>query len=158
MSEDLMLSEVQQFVKGLREMADFYEKYQGTPLPPTFLRYLGIYGSASPAQLVQIAKAQGAVKTEKEYSGDLFTLRKLFSGGLGLTFTLGREQVCTKRVTGTREVPETIVPAQVVAAHTEEVVEWDCHPLLAPPEPKELPADTTPVLEGELVETEDIPF
>lgn len=154
---DILLSEVQQFIQGLRELADFYERYQGTPLPPTYLRYFGIYGDASPAQLVQIAKAPGATKTEKEYSGRDFRLKKIFSGEVVLSFSLNREQVCSKRVTGTREVPETVIPAKVVAAHTEEIVEWDCHPLLSPPAPKEIPAHTTPVLEGELIETE-IPF
>ena len=41
-----------------------------------------------------------------------------------LNYFCKREAVCTKRVVGTKEVPEQVIPAR-----TEEVVEWDCTPV-----------------------------
>lgn len=43
-----------------------------------------------------------------------------------LDFNWPRREVCTRRVVGTEDVPEQVTPA-----HTREIVEWDCHPLLA---------------------------
>jgi hypothetical protein len=159
-SDNILMSEVQRFVKGLRELADFYETYQGTPLPNEYNRNSSIHG-CSPAQLVQIAKARGG-RTKKEYHGEAFVLQKEFSGGISLDFWITRDQVCERVVTGTREVPETIepekiVPAKVIPAHVEETVEWRCHPLLAPPEPKTLTDRTAPD-DAAVMEAEDIPF
>jgi len=62
----------------------------------------------------------------KSYSDDLFMLSRRF-GPVLLRFGMWRSTVCTRRVVAVEEVPEA-----VVAAHTREVIEWDCHPLLAP--------------------------
>ena len=43
-----------------------------------------------------------------------------------LTIGFFRSLLCTRRVVGTRTIPEKVIPA-----HTEEIVEWDCEPILA---------------------------
>lgn len=146
----ISMSEAQQFAAGLRELAEMYETYPGMPVPNP---YLFCYG-ASPRQLVEIARAQGAQETKKDYSGETFTLIKQFTGRLQVRFSISREQVCRKVVKGTREVPETVEPAKTIPAHTEEIVEWECHPLLAPPEPERLAAR----VESEVIEGEEVPF
>lgn len=132
-------TEAQKFADGLRQLAAMIETYPGMPLPSP---YLFVYG-ASPAQLVEIARARGANDTRKEYAGETFTLIKEFEGGIQVHFSINREQVCRRVVKEVIEVPETIepeqvIPARVIAAHTCEVVEWECHPLLAPPEKRQL--------------------
>jgi hypothetical protein len=147
------MSETQRFAAGLRELATMYETYPGMPLPNP---YLFSYG-ASPQQLVELAKAQGARETKKEYSGEQFVLVKEFSGDLQVRFSITREQVCRKVVREIIEVPETIepeqtIPARIIPAHTREVIEWQCHPLLAPPEKQRLPESVLAPAE------EEIPF
>lgn len=41
-----------------------------------------------------------------------------------LTYYAKREAVCKKKVVGTEQVPEKVIPA-----HTKEIVEWDCEPV-----------------------------
>ena len=73
-------------------------------------------------------KAVGA--GEKEYSdNNFFFTVELIPDVLTLKFATNRENVCTKRVVGTRIVPEYIqpsTPSQIIAEHTEEIIEWDC--------------------------------
>jgi hypothetical protein len=128
------------FAAGLRNLATMYETHPGLPVPgwPWFFVY-----SASPQQLVEIAKAPGAVETKKSYEGEQFNLQKIFEGNVGIQYSISREQVCRKVVKEVVEVPATIVPAHVVPekvipAHSEEIVEWECDPLLAPPTPKQI--------------------
>ena len=152
MTTTILLSEAQKFAKGLRELADFYETYGGAPLP---VPYLWVYG-ASPQQMVEVVKAQGALKTKKEYSGEQFAIVKEYSGGIQVRYSISREEVCRKVVKEVIDVPETIepeqtIPARVIPAHRREVIEWECSPLLAVPELKEIPASVEPVLE-------EIPF
>lgn len=51
--------------------------------------------------------------------------------GLQLQMRCQRDQVCDRKVVGTRHVPEKVIPAQVIPAHEEDIVEWDCKPILA---------------------------
>jgi hypothetical protein len=50
--------------------------------------------------------------------------------GAVLQFFTDRKNVCTRRVVGTRSVPDAYIPGRLIPAHTEEVVEWDCSPIL----------------------------
>jgi hypothetical protein len=54
-----------------------------------------------------------------------------------LQFSVDREAVCQRKVVGTRTIPEQVIPSEYVAervipAHEEEIVVWDCEPVLKP--------------------------
>ena len=70
---------------------------------------------------------------EKQYVGDFFRLAKKF-GAITLIYHFYRDKVCTRRVVGTKVVPEEVIPAreaQVIPETVVEIVEWDCgEPLL----------------------------
>ena len=51
--------------------------------------------------------------------------------GFEIEWYCPRKNVCTATVVGTREVPEEIIPEHRIPAHTEDVIEWNCEPLLA---------------------------
>lgn len=75
-------------------------------------------------------------KFTKNVSEHCFYIIKSF-GGVELQLIAARQSVCKRVVVGTKEVPETIIPAQpakdqiVVPARTEEIVEWQCTSLLS---------------------------
>jgi hypothetical protein len=104
----------QQFVRGLRELADWYEAHPATPAP--YRSDVTIYG-ATREQIAQAARDLG--KCEKEYDDDSFVLSRQF-GQLRLRFYTSRENVC-ERVVRTEVIPESV----------KEIVEWRCEPILA---------------------------
>ena len=77
------------------------------------------------ARRTQTASESALAPCRKEWRDVGLTISRDF-GGVRLEAFLLRAEVCERVVTGTREVP-----AQVTPAHTEEVVEWQCSPLLA---------------------------
>lgn len=116
------------YIMGLRELALFLMWHPEVKLPST--TEINIFG-ATQAELIAGARAFG--QSEKIYSNDYFTLRKAFPGGIHLDFFCDRAKVCERRVVGQRTVPEHVIPAQaetVVPEHVEDIVEWDCVPLL----------------------------
>jgi hypothetical protein len=104
-------------------LSTYYATHPDAPTP-----YLAqteyIWISGTPEEY----KAIGA--GEKKYSDDNFFFTvELIPGVITLNFSTNRENVCTKRVIGTRIVPEHILPgtpSQIIAEHTEEIIEWDC--------------------------------
>lgn len=75
------------------------------------------------------AFARAFPKVTKHGTGDTFWLAADLGDGLTIAaFAADRDQVCRKVVTGTRTVPEQVIPA-----HEQDVIEWVCdEPLLAP--------------------------
>lgn len=127
---DMELSAMQvkdnaEYVAGLRQLADWYEKNPQVELPSwQFTVYA--FDTKENAMLVLRACAP----CDKEYDGDMFYIRKQF-GKIGLNFMFLRQAVCVRRVVGTRDVPEVVIPKKVVPAHVEQIVEWDCVPVLS---------------------------
>ena len=112
-----------EFVDGLRQIADWYEQHPDFPLPHLCDAGMDIFRVNSADELAQAARTLGTV--EKFTIGDaLYGIRRTF-GALRLQIIVDRAVVCTRRVVGIEEVPETVTPA-----HTREIVEWDCHSLL----------------------------
>lgn len=112
-----------EFVAGLRAVADFYEAHPDCPMPYEPDVTVTHFEEESPEEAARVGRMLG--RFEKDYGPDLFTLSRRFNG-VRLRFLFYREKVCTKRVVGVEEVPEQVVPA-----HTREIVEWDCAPILA---------------------------
>ena len=115
----------EEFIEGLRATADWFEAHEAVPVPMNrYEIFIGAFEEPETKELaLRIARAMGTC--QKSHSTEYLTLVKEI-GAILVKFCFYREAVCTKRVVGTTDVPEYVVPA-----HTKEIVEWDCHPLLA---------------------------
>src|SRR5215831_18144484 len=105
----------EEIIAGLREMADWLE---ATPEAPVSSWMAPMVWCPSPS---------------KESQNNTFELRKDFAGGVFYLADTRRENVCTKRVVGTKkvEVQDPQLLAEVPKIEVDEdIVEWDCHPLL----------------------------
>lgn len=118
------------YTAGLRELATFLEQHPEAPLP-TEKMVVYQWGNES---FLPAVKALGACK--KKYSGYYATVSRMF-GPIEYGVQISRENVCSKRVVGVRTEPERYVPGYTIPASEVEVVEWDCHPLLAEPQETE---------------------
>ncbi len=112
------------FVKGLREMADWYEQHPETPIPaaPSFM--IMVNDGVSFRKAVQAARS--GKKTE---FGNYIGFSKMF-GGVGWTIAISRSVICERIQVGEREVPAE--PAK--PARTEPIYEWKCPESLLSPE------------------------
>lgn len=127
---------------GLRVFADML---QANPHVAADLRVHLKYGSmhvfedaerSFPA-FIRAAKAHGATIV-KDYSTTFAKVRAIWSENFSFALQSDREQVCERVVVGTREVTEEVPDPEALAAvptttvtRTEEIVEWECRPLLA---------------------------
>ena len=108
------------YIKGLRQLADFYEQHPTLRFPSS--DSVTVYGYVTKEDAITVASVLG--HCEKVFDKDAFYLIKDL-GELKLRFYFNREEVCERKVIGTKLVPEYIYPA-----HIEDIVEWECHPLL----------------------------
>lgn len=118
-----------QYAQSLRAIADFYDAHPEVTAPADDTLYNGTMDEKADAQ--NLVRALG--HCEKEYDESLFKIIGTF-GNIKVRFVFYRENVCTKRVVGTKIVPAHIIPAreeQEVPEREEEIVEWDCAPLMA---------------------------
>ena len=132
-----MSENVVEFVRDLRALADFYTAHPTLPIPVVSPVNAFVYTRA------ELADAARALSTAaKGGSFGWFYLRKQITPSLILDINVERAKVCTPRVVGTK-----LVPAQ--AERFEEVLEWDCGPVLTDPADLGLVAvaATAPVVE-----------
>lgn len=120
----------QEMVEGLRELADFIEAHIELPIDSRFKLNTFLYDSCmnkSPYSVIEgsaknklrvATKALG--KAEKRWGDYYIDVARKF-GPITLEFTINKGAVCERIVTGTKEVPEQLLPAR-----TEEIVEWKC--------------------------------
>ena len=112
-----------EWIASARTMLDWLEQH------PT---YINLYSTLRVDTFVyskeELAEAARIMRhADKSVIGDYFTVRKTF-GEHTVDVNAPRTEVCRKVVTGTREIPEQVVPAR-----TEDIVEWVCdEPLLKP--------------------------
>jgi len=110
-----------EYARGLRQLADWIEAHPEIDVPTTSI---DVYGAADTKEsAAHIMRALG--RCDKEFQDTLFNLRRSF-GPVVYRFVFTREAVCEKKVVGYRDVPE-----KYTSAHTEEIVEWQCVPVLA---------------------------
>jgi hypothetical protein len=117
---------VADYAASLRLLADWYEAHPTVELPEHSLSVYSVH-SKEAARLLR-----EAAPCTKRYQDTLFFIEKQF-GTVKLSFVFYRNEVCTRRVVGVRTLPAVFVPAQ--PEHTlppvvEEIVEWDCGPIL----------------------------
>lgn len=129
-----------QFTAGLRELADLIDANAGIPLPydgtdsPITFHF---WGEPARGQMAAAARAFPVALSKTSSSDTYFRLTGRLAGTCGLKIQLvtDRDAVCERVVVGVedREVDEVVTPAvtRKVIKPTE-VVEWRCHPLLAP--------------------------
>jgi hypothetical protein len=128
-----------EYIAGLRALADLLEQQPAMPLPSTG-RLEWQFGFKYTDEERRAALAQAArlmpCRLDKndpgsgDYDARYFTLAGNLHG-LHVELWAEREQVCSRVVTGTREVVKTIPTATEEVTVIEDVVEWICHPLLA---------------------------
>jgi hypothetical protein len=126
------------YIEGLRALADTLEQNPDLPLPSHgSTMAISWYSWDDAAQMAAIARAlpcdwvKDVTGADEDYAH--FHLRGSVAG-LNLKITSYRNTVCTRRVTGTREVTEEVPDPDapmVTVTTTVEDVEWDCHPVLA---------------------------
>jgi hypothetical protein len=114
-----------EYADGLRQIASWVEAHPEIVPPP--YPEVAWHHLETAEEAAHITRALGTVKKHGFTPGNegAVSLVRMF-GAIAFRVTFWRKDVCTRRVVGTEHVPE-----QVVAAHTKEIVEWDCHPILA---------------------------
>jgi hypothetical protein len=130
------LEKRQNFVQGLRDLADLFERESELPLPTSKISidiWPSHIDSETPVveQFAKYARLLAPV-TKETVGGDYFILRRKFGDFVRIDVTSAREKVCTKRVVRVEHVEAELRPAELIPAHDREIVEWDCPKLLAP--------------------------
>jgi len=107
-----------EYAASLRQIAGWYEAHPGMPVPsdPT----LRISAPDTPEDVARLARELAPCEKTIGHDTNLFVLRRVF-GTITLELLFWRSTVCTRRVVGTVSVPEV-----VIAAHSKDLVEWDC--------------------------------
>src|SRR5215831_2315691 len=127
-----------ELVDGLRELADFIEKkglelpftYYSTPVSIVQRFYADDNDSDGKVKQILAKAARTMGKAEKRIQFSDYEVIKKFGRLVELRFETSRENVCVRRVVGTKEIPKRVfvdIPGETV---TEEIVEWDCPPAL----------------------------
>lgn len=128
-----------EYAGGLRLLADWYEQHADVELPSSVVT---VYAEDTKENAALILRSLSPC--EKTYADDLFHLKRKF-GPLLLDFVFLRNTVCVPRIVGQREVPASVTPAQFVPekfveAHTEDIIERDCKPVLGAAQQEIAPA------------------
>lgn len=123
--------------KDLRAFATFLEE-RGEDLPDNVkvAPYSWVWGWSDvdvPKTMASAARAGlgRADEVKKDYGSSTMNLDLVF-GDLVFTIHCERDKVCVKRVVGTKTVKKQVAVGGYEDKDVEEdIIEWDCHPLLA---------------------------
>ncbi|MBI3936388.1 MAG: hypothetical protein HY323_05380 [Betaproteobacteria bacterium] len=111
-------TKAQQVAAPLREIADWLDA--APDFEGSISASINLY-THDAAGFYALVRALGG-KRKKDGVGNTFWVERRFGqAGVITVFAHDREQVCRKVVTGTREISEEVIPA-----HTEEIIEWEC--------------------------------
>ena len=127
-----MLSEGQrqereEFIQGLRDLADWYEN--STEVKAPWYHGVSIYLTDKDEARAVAKSSEGGI--DKIYMDGDLTLRKEFGSIIRFSARADRKDVCTAKVVGTEEVevPDYSVPTPT-KKEVREIIEWECDPLL----------------------------
>ena len=117
----------EEFVQGLRDVADYYESHPDLETPWEGARFSAF--CYSPESFSDQVKAIGA--GNKEVDDYYARVEHHFAGGHVIAVVSPRDTVCTRRVVGEEdievEIPDPEAPT-VTVTQKKEIVEWDCPP------------------------------
>lgn len=113
-------------LQGFRDLISWYAQHPEVPLPELTVNNYAV------DNLPVTARALGTFT--KKYSEGMFYLNRQF-GPVNAVFCFMREQACVRRVIGKKHVEARVIPAEYIPAHDEDIVEWDCQPILKESEP-----------------------
>ncbi len=123
-------------IANLRKVADWFEDHPKAVIPYSLRGGLFMARlSDEPTERAEELRALGSFTKVFDNDGDFRAT--VMIGPIKLQWYTQRENVCTKRVVGTKIVPERYVEgtaSYVEPEHEEEIVEWDCSSVLAPEE------------------------
>lgn len=113
------------YANGLRELANWIESHPEISLPNDVIHNYALNTKEEAALCLRALKP-----CKKEYTEDFFKLVRNF-GPIKVIHLFNRDAVCQRVVTGKRIVqahldPGYVVPAKMVEAHEEDIVEWRC--------------------------------
>jgi hypothetical protein len=116
----------QEYAQSLRKVADWFEKHPEVA-PPHDANVIHLYNVHSRADMERVARNFGSCEKVYDDYGNFRLQKKV--GDITIEAVASRSEICKKKIVGSRVVPEQVVPA-----HVEEIVEWECFdtPLLAP--------------------------
>jgi hypothetical protein len=112
------------FVKGLRDFANFIEANDGI----VCRAQQNFYIYTDDKEVFKTAVRAIGSKGKKEMLGDWASYVVNF-GPIQYRLLIERAAVCQRKVLGTKNVEE-----RAIAAHVEEIVEWECEPWLGNPD------------------------
>ena len=122
----------QQFIDGLRAVAEFYQQNPGAWYDGMHLTLnMYVWGRAARKALIQTARLFG--HCNKIYDEHNITVSRQFSEQVTVAVFAARARICRRVVLGSRILPERIVAATSevrIPASRVEIVEWQCDPLL----------------------------
>jgi hypothetical protein len=121
--QDREQKERAEFIRGLREFADFLERNREAPCP---LRGMFNVFAETRERFGELARLIGG-RLDKVYTDTRWAVLCRRFGPIRYELNIHREMICERRVVGTKVVPEQVIPT-----HVEEVVEWECGPMLSP--------------------------
>jgi hypothetical protein len=107
------------YVKALRDLANLLESESDIPVPfsQQFYHYTADK-EAFKAGVRAIGSRGRKVMTDDQWANYVVEM-----GPLEYRLFIDRKTVCERKVIGTKQVEEKVVPA-----HLEEIVEWECEP------------------------------
>ena len=156
MANTELVSNLESLVEFIKANDDFDFTRDSCPVEFNF-RLWYLYNDENRKEVfADLARRMGTLK--KAYGDNFMWLKRDFGKYVRMTVSAERSTVCERIVAGTIDVPEHVLPAReeiLVEAHTEDIVEWRCPPILAPDtEPQFEPFPTTqapePYPEGSL--------
>ena len=124
-----------EYAEGLRLLADWFEAHPDMKHPSETFSVWEFNTKDEAAQCLREMSP-----CEKKYNNSLFEVSKSF-GMITLRYIFSRDTVCTRKVVGTKVIPEHIEPAkeeEIIPEHEEEIYEWECNPILGDSEEKDV--------------------